>query len=170
MLNPPKQNSVSYPEVNLFLPYVKVYPTTLISLIGYNYQPVLTRGKDGYSNYFKTRWEEGKTFVNVEQDIVVHPRAIREIWDCSHDWCGFDFHLPNHQLRNLEEEYTGVPIGCVKITNCAIEQTFGIWDNPVEWVMCEQNITKSFVAAGIPFHQHHPGVVNANKEFLKFLI
>lgn len=166
---PPNPTSVEWPDVNIFLPYTKFYPATPISLIGFNYQPVKTEGEFGYSQYFKDRWAEGQTFINIEQDVVVWPGAIRALWQCPHDWCVHDFHLPNHQTRNLENEKVGVPIGCVKISAEAIRRTSGIWDEPSLWEYCEQKLTKELIKSGLTPHQHHPGIVNANEVFLDFL-
>lgn len=166
---PPKPNTVEWPHVKVFVSYTKFYPATLIALIGFNFQPVKTEGEFGYWMYFKERWREGQTFINIEQDIVVWPGAVKALWDCPHDWCAYDFHLPNHQMRNLENEKVGVPIGCVKFSAKLIAETPEMWQEPVAWEYCEQNITKYLVAKGLRVHQHHPGVVNANEVFLDFL-
>lgn len=165
----PKENSITYPLTGIFLPYHTVQPSTLISLIGYNYTPVPTIQDLDYSQYFKKRWEEGKTFINVEQDIVVYPDALEKIAQCSNFWCMYDFHLPNHKMRSLADEKEGVPIGCVKISSEAIEKTPGIWDVPREWIQCELHLTKSLIDAGFTPHQHYPSVVNANPALLGFV-
>lgn len=85
-------------QIPLFLPHVTMQPATRIALIGYRYTPVKTEGVYGYCEYFQTRWKEGKTFLNIEQDIVVWPGAIQALWTCPRPWCGYDFHLPNHQM------------------------------------------------------------------------
>lgn len=159
-------DKIEYPQILIYLPYIKIQVATLISLIGYDYHPVETSGEYGYNNYFKKRWEEGKTFINLEQDIVPYPGAIKALWDCPKEWCVYDFHLACHWARNLENEKVGVPIGCVKISSSLITKTVGIWDDPVEWVYCEQNLTKKLVDAGFKAHQHHPSVVNANPVLL----
>lgn len=165
----PKPNTVAWPHINVWVPFTTFYPATPISLIGFNFRLTPTNGVNGYAQYFRDRWKDGKPFINVEQDIVVWPGAIKQLWDCPHDWCVFDFHLPNHQTRNLENEKVGVPIGCVKITANMIAQTSGLWDQNCSWEYCEQQLTKGLIAAGFTPHQHHPGVVNGNEVFLDFL-
>ena len=130
-------------KIKIFIPHVKIEKATLISLIGYKYTPVKTSGKYGYFKYFKKRWEEGETFINIEQDIVVYPGALKALWNCPEPWCVYDFHLPCHWDRNLENEKVGVPIGCVKISSEVIKKTKDHWNiGPVEPVMCEQHLTK----------------------------
>lgn len=162
----PNPDEVAASRLTIFVPYVKIQQATLIALIGSKYTPVKTVGKFGYSTYFKKRWDEGKTFISIEQDIVVYPGAVEALWDCPKDWCVYDFHLLCHRGRKLAEEKVGVPIGCVKISSEAMRQTPSIWEEPVEWIMCEQNITKKLVAAGLTAHQHYPSVVNANPVLL----
>lgn len=158
----PKENTIEYPQVRIFIPYTDIQPATLISLIGYNYIPVKVEDDYGYSNYFKQRWEEKETFISIEHDIVVWPGAPDALWNCSRELCIYDFHLPNHRKRNLEEEVRGVPLGCIKFSKEFIEKTSGFWDDPVMWNMCDQHLIKS----GIKVHQHYPGVVNANPVLL----
>ena len=125
---PPKENTIEYPQFNIYLPYTIIQPATLIALIGYNYYPIKTDDKYTYSEYFKDRWQVGETFINVEQDIIVWPGAIESLWNCPKEFCAHDFHLPNHRKRNLETDTRSCPIGLVKITKEFIEKTPGLWD------------------------------------------
>lgn len=142
----------------IFIPYTKVQDATLISLIGLEYTPVKIEGDFGYSNYFKDRWDAGESFINLEHDIVVYPGALQALWDCPQPWCAYNYHLPVHQLENLEDEATNVPTGCVKVSAEMIKQLPGFWDTPILWDRCDQHLSK----CGLKVHQHFPGVVNAN--------
>jgi hypothetical protein len=42
-----------------------------------------------YGRYFRERWDEGKTFINVEHDTAFWPGALEEIWDCPEPLCIF---------------------------------------------------------------------------------
>lgn len=165
----PDPNSVEYPQINIFIPHIKLFPATLISLIGYNYTAVYAPGDYEVGDYFKERWREGKTFINIEQDIVPWPGAIKAIWDCPQEWCVYDMHLPCHWGRNLENEVNGIPLGCMKISAEVIKKTPGIWDEPVKWTVMDIHLTKQFLKRGLKVHQHHPGVVNANPALLGFV-
>lgn len=162
MVFPVTSDKIEYPQILIYIPYIRLERATLISLIGYDYKPVYAPGDYEYGGYFKTRWEEGKTFINLEQDIVAYPGAIKAIWDCPREWCVYDFHLPSHWARSLENEKVGLPIGCMKISSEVISKTKGIWDKPVMFNVCDLHLTKSLIEAGLQVHQHYPGVVNAN--------
>lgn len=144
--------------MRVFIPYTKLQEATLISLIGEEYTPVKVEGTYGYSNYFKSRWTEGETFINLEHDVVVYPGALQALWDCPRAWCAYNYHLPIHQLENLEDENTNVPTGCVKISKEMIDKLPNYWDTPIEWSKCDQHLSK----CGLQVHQHFPSVVNAN--------
>jgi hypothetical protein len=152
-------------EISIFIPYTEIQPATLISLIGYTYTPVKVEGEYGYSYYFRDRWRSGKTFINLEHDIVVYPGALKALWDCPREWCVYDYHLPVHWERNLEHETRGIPLGCMKISAEMISKTKDLWDVPVPWSYCDFRLT----GCGLNVHQHHPGVVNANPELLKLV-
>jgi hypothetical protein len=163
----PKPNSIEYPQIKVFVPYVNMQPATAISLIGYNYTPVFTDPKDdySYSKYFKERWEKKETFITIEQDIVVYPRALEALWDCPKPWCVCDFHLPNHRLRNLETVDNGnYPMGCMKISKEMIEALPNYWGEDIHFSKVEWK----FIPGLYPIHQHFPGVVNANPALLGF--
>lgn len=149
-------------KIKIFIPYTEIQPATKIALIGYNYTPIEVKGDFGYSNYFKDRWEEGQTFINLEHDVVVYPGALKALWDCPEEWCVYDYHLPNHWSRNLEIEVNGIPLGCMKISDKMIEKTKALWDTAVIWNKCDQHLTKCH----LKIHQHHPGIVNANPSLL----
>ncbi len=166
VISSPPLDTVEYPQIVIFIPYTKIQPATLISLVGYNYTPIQLEGDFGYSHYFKDRWKEGKTFINLEHDVVVYPGAIKAMWDCPREWCVYDYHLPNHWRRNLEKEVNGIPTGCMKISKEMIEKTRGYWDKPIIWDQCDQHMTR----CGLQVHQHFPSVVNANPVFLKGII
>lgn len=160
----PKPNSVEYPRIKVFIPYFSMQAVTAISLIGYDYLPIKTDGDYGYSEYFKKRWEESQTFISIEQDTVIYPGALEAIWDCPQEWCVYDVHLPNHRKRTLGNEVSAIPLACMKVAAEMINKTPNLWDEPIEWSKCDQQIIKS----GIKVHQHFPGVVNANPALLGF--
>ncbi len=125
----------------------------------------MIEGNYGYSEYFKKRWSEGETFINIEHDVVVYPEALKAIWNCPREWCVYDYHLPNHWTRSLEQIESGVPLGCVKISKEMIQKSKNLWNTPVMWNECDQHLSKS----GVKVHQHYPSVVNANPALLGFV-
>jgi hypothetical protein len=163
LIHPPKENSIEYPNIRIYLPYTKVFPATLISLIGYNYTPVFTDPNDDYSlhKFFVNRWAEKETFIIVEHDVVVWPGAIEAIWNCESDLCLYDRHLPIHRKRVLTTE---APLACMKISKKFIEDHPNLWDKPIVWNETDIEIVKT----GVNLHQHFPSVVNANPALLAF--
>lgn len=165
----PNQEADEIAKIKIYIPHIKIEQATLISLVEHKYTPIETLGEYGYWDYFKKRWEERETFINVEQDIVVWPGALKALWYCPREWCVYDFHLLCHQGRKLEEEKVGIPLGCMKISKEAIEKTKGHWDGkPVGPYECELHLTK-IISFGLKVHQHYPGVVNANPVLLKII-
>lgn len=162
----PKPNSIEYPRIKVFVAYTEMQPATAISLIGYNYIPVETSKDDdfSYQKYLKKRWEEKETFITIEQDTVIWPGALEAIWDCPEIWCLYDAHLPIHRLRKIEDPSFGVPMACMKISAQMIAQTPNLWDEPIEWNICE----KRLMECKIKPHQHFPSIVNANPALLGF--
>lgn len=153
--------------MKVFIPYTKLSDATVISLIGYDADPVKVDGKYGYSQYFKDRWETGESFINVEHDCVIWPGAIEALEECQEPWCVYDYSLPNHRLRNLEEEVNGIPLGCMKISTETISKIPECWDEKIDWSYCDQHLTKYALKHRLRVHQHYPGIVNANKELVK---
>lgn len=166
--SPPKYH-IEYPQIPVYVPHKRLEPATQIALIGYNVIPVATIDDYDYQRFFQDRWKDGTSFVNVEQDIIPWPGAIKEIWDCPHEWCVFDFHLPVHWNRNLEDEKIGIPIGCVKISASLIQKTPGMWDEPVTWDKCDMRLTQYAISHNVTVHQHRPGVVNANPALMTII-
>lgn len=151
--------------MKLYVPYTKLNPATRITVWEYDFEFVKLKGKYGYSEFLKERWDEGKDFLLVEHDVVVWPGAIESLVKCTHPWCAFDY-SKDTVWETQEAELRGIPLGCVKITSDFIKQTPDIWDNPVDWHVCDLYLFKCAKEKGLFPHQHFPGVVNANPTFL----
>jgi hypothetical protein len=59
-----------------------------------------------YFDLLSELWNEGEAFCIVEHDIVIHPTALDELDNCSHDWCGFP-----HEYMGCGLQWG---LGCVK--------------------------------------------------------
>lgn len=150
-------------KLNIFLPFTEIQPATQIALIGYDYIPVKMEGEYGYSDFFKRRWQDGNSFINVEHDCVPWPGAIEELADCPEKWCAFNYGLPNHRKNPHFGDELAIPLGCTKIGKALIESTPDLWDEPINWLYCDQQLPKT----GNKVHQHYPGIVNANRVLIK---
>lgn len=147
----------------VFVPFTKIQPGTQIALIGTEYTPVRIEGDFGYSSYFKDRWNEAETFINIEHDVIVYPGAISALLSCPEHWCAYDYSsTSNWAAEGSMGILHSVHLGCMKISKEFIEKTKGIWDKPVDWHLCDVHLFDEATKAGIKPHQHFPGVVNAN--------
>jgi len=146
------------------VPYTEIQPATRISLRGYEYESVKLKGKYDYSKYFKQRWEEGDSFINVEHDSVLWPGAIESLENCISPWCAFDYSSTTNWAQGREQGIMhSYQMGCMKITPYLIDHTEGIWDKPVDWYHCDTHL---FGSTDLKCHQHYPGIVNANPMLL----
>lgn len=162
--------------MRIFCPYTDVQNATLTALSKYFWTELIfvdVHGDWSYLNYFKQRWLEGETFINIEHDVVPWLGAIEEIWNCPHDWCCFTYYcMPG------EPHPPPTPIGLVKFSEAFIKQIPDVWkihkDTYYEWahkldpdgVTCTWNFLDYFVYEyakdrGISPHEHWPSVVNA---------
>lgn len=154
--------------MELFLPYTKIQPATLICLRSYDYEPVKMVGRYGYSKYFKQRWEEKEDFINVEHDSVLWPGAIESLQKCGEPWCAFDYSsITNWKWENEVGILHSAQMGCMKITKELIDKTPGIWDKGINWRYCDIHLFNEAKKVGIVPHQHFPGIVNANPVMLQ---
>jgi len=146
--------------MRIFVPYTKIQPATKICLKPYDYTPIKLKGNYDYSQYFKDRWLERESFINVEHDSVLWPGAIESLENCISPWCAFDYRSDT----NWDSEYDNglmhsYQLGCMKITPYLIDHTPGIWDEPIDWHHIDTHL---FTQANMKCHQHFPGIVNAN--------
>jgi len=82
----------SQPDPWVLVPYVDLAPETHAAVE--RYAPSLTWtgfSDEAYCDALRSAWSSGTDFVLVEQDVVPHPSAIDELWNCPHDWCAFEY-------------------------------------------------------------------------------
>lgn len=148
-------------EIKVYIPFTKAQDATIIST--WDYDPIkVDTSKTGYSQYFKDRWNDRETFINIEQDVVIWDGAIESLINCSQPWCLYDYKSEPWDYNMLRS----VHLGCTKITSSLIEKTKEIWDDEIEWDKCDIHLFREAREAGIRPHQHFPAVTNANPAFL----
>lgn len=143
--------------MRIFVPFTEIQTATRVALIGYDYTAVQLNDDYSYGDYFRQRWRSGESFINVEHDCVPWPGALEKLWNCTQPWCAFNYGLPIHREHPLFGG-SAVPLGCTKISDRLIAVTPTLWDEPVEWSYCDQQLPKTQFTV----HQHFPGIVNAN--------
>lgn len=67
----------------------------------------------GYHDLIAHLWEQGETFVVVEQDNVVGKHTLRDLLDCAHPWCGNDYYF-GQDARGIPNMMGHVALGCTK--------------------------------------------------------
>ncbi len=118
--------------MNIFVPFTKLRSETYSALPGCVIVPLTDRVK-GYGKYFRDRWREGKSFINVEQDVLPTQEMISEISDCQSEICFSAYAYPG-QPERIER---GTYLGCVKISDQFIQRNPTLFDNDMDWTSPE---------------------------------
>lgn len=144
--------------MNIFVPFTDLQPITKYCLKDYTYSEVPITEEDSYWRYFKSQWNKGESFINVEQDVVFWPGALESLWNCAHYWCIFGYGL----LGTLNHPRQWPPLGLVKFDKNFIDQTSSLWDEvDHNWRNLDGNLAEWVIDHDmIGYHQHYPGVVN----------
>lgn len=120
-------------SIKIFVPFTNLRAQVMLAIPNAIFVPIVDK-EFGYSQYFKERWEEGETFINVEHDVVPRKEILEEMMNCSEPLCvaGYSSSIP---------EATGIShIGCAKISKSLILKSPGLFDTPCEWIECEGRV------------------------------
>ncbi len=126
--------------MRVFIPFTNLRVETYLAVP----QAILVPLKDkehGYGKYLWDRWQEMKTFINVEQDVVPTQEILQEMWGCEKNFC----------VTSFKENEGPSLLGCVKFTGEFISQTPGLFDDYPDWRHCDTQIAKSCHDL---YHQH----------------
>jgi hypothetical protein len=142
--------------VNIFVPFTHLRAPTYLALKDIATLVPLT-GDQAYSRYLMERWAEGKTFINVEHDVVPTVAQLEEIWNCSLPWCGYGY-------REGVEDTTAY-LGCVKISAEFIAAHPNVWVLR-SWASCDTYLAER---ARLPYHCHRGAVqhIHGNCVFME---
>jgi len=166
---------VSNPRV--FVPYTELQPATATYLAdriasGRHTEVTLvdvSESRWAYRNYLQARWDEGLDFINLEHDVVPHPGAIDELWECPQPWCFYGY------VAGIDHVANGsAPLGCMKITAVLMAQFPDVWErmrgyvtDGLIWRWNDIWLFGTARKAGVLPHEHTPPVFNANPSILK---
>lgn len=126
--------------MNVFVPFTKLRSDTYEAVPFAKFIP-LQRGNEStsYAEYFKERWKEGESFINVEHDVVPSIPVLESLWHCQSPIC----------VTGYVYEYMEVPApeitygGCIKISRQFILDHPDLWHEPLPtWSGCDCRITK----------------------------
>jgi hypothetical protein len=82
--------ATNIPAMNIFVPFTKVEQWTMAAMLWYLHHTTFVDVSGDHWNYvkfFEQRWAEGKTFINVEHDVVPGPGVLDSMWACQEPWC-----------------------------------------------------------------------------------
>lgn len=135
--------------MRIFVPYTHLEEATAGCLIPYSFTAAPILDLDfGYFDYWRWRWRDGETFVNVEHDIVFHRGAIEALAECPGDWCCFPYDGGADSLC----------MGLMKVTDRLIVAHPKVFEcDPVPYTHVATHLAES--VGRLP-HQHFPAVLN----------
>lgn len=150
------------PTIPIYTPYVggMLNSITAAQCDKYDWEPIMVSGDHGYAHYMRQRWKSLKSFINVEQDVIVWPGAIEEIWTCPMPWCGYSYSYAAHDNLSI--------LGCTKISTQVMLLTENLWledSYQNTWDKCDGWLKG---AIGHGMHVHWPYVINANTRYYSF--
>lgn len=154
--------------MTLYVPYTHVREGTDIFLRRFHPDAVLVdcRGDKGaYHRHLSDRWKEGKTFVNMEHDVIPWPGAVESLLVCPSPWCVF-------ADANFDVLGTGPNLLLAKFTEGFISRLPHCWDDMDakiggdKWDNCDIWVSLYARERGVLPHQHVPGILNANPRYL----
>lgn len=150
--------------MDIFVPATNIKDITRYCLKGYDYTTIQVGDDDRYWRYLSERWSEGKTFINVEQDVVFWPGALESLWNCPHYWCVFGYGM----LGVLNHPRQWPPLGLVKFRENFIEDTKNIWNEvDHDWRHLDGNLAQWITDHDVlGYHQHYPGIINYHPDLL----
>ena len=150
------------------VPYVTLYPETRAALeadgIAAEYVDV-SGSPSAYHDALEAVWRGGVGFTVVEQDIVVWPGALKALWACEWDWCGYAYSIGTHY---------GSYLGCVRFSDELVAGFPGAFDAiavlPPDgtprryWGRLDTRLKSVLETAGHEMHVHWPLVGHLNPD------
>jgi hypothetical protein len=139
-------------------PFTSVRPVVkqVLSSYGLHVEYVdLTGDDDAYRKLLQRLWNEARTVVIVEHDILPWPGAVEELYSCSCAWGAYTYKL--HGGYGI---FHG--LGCAKLSTELMKATPGIWDEPIQWNLLDQILLFTAREQGLEPHHHRPAVIHLN--------
>lgn len=148
--------------MRVIYPYTSTHPGAVSALneTGKAWEPHDVSGdKTSYAQLLGEIWKLGKSFVVIEQDIVINPDTLDIFASCGHDWCAFSYPFGYGQIEGL---------GCTRFSSDlllrrpdALERT---WDHidpkhPAgHWCALDARLNHVLSGYGEVRHVHAPPV------------
>lgn len=159
---------------DVHVPYTHVREATYLYLLQHYNTPEypvvwqdVSGGDWAYNHYLSDSWYAGRTFINLEHDIVPWPGAVESIDQCEKPWCFYGYRA---DLRMVE--IGAANFGLVKFSDVLIATTKNVWkdmrDDPdyspinKPWRFNDLWFFQYATKLGFVPHQHWPSVLNAH--------
>lgn len=134
--------------MRIFIPFTKLFSATYSACPGATLVP-LHDTKD-YAQYFQERWEEGKTFINVEHDVAPSIEVLKSLWRCPEKICLTGYVYDTKPGVAPEVTY----LGCVKISEAFIKENPSLFDSFPDWSGCDGKIWQAAEDKKYPYCYH----------------
>jgi hypothetical protein len=97
--------------LRILVPYVTLAPELPAALDaqGITAAFVDTSSPTGYWETLAAYWDQGDTFIVLEQDKIPAPGLLKELWDCGRPWCTTPV-----AMRGVEETSPYPSLSCTK--------------------------------------------------------
>src|SRR5580698_9244916 len=104
------------------IPYTQIVDATMIFALHYGADALSFKLDDdwAYTRYFQDRWDDGRTFINLEHDTVPWPGAPEVLWACEKPWCAYGYTM------KVEQKH-GSSLGCTKFSAELMAQLPDVW-------------------------------------------
>jgi hypothetical protein len=106
-----------------------------------------------YGSILTSIWQRGHGFVLIEGDVVPWPGAIKELVQCKHDWCCFEY------PTTLDSRCNG--LGCMKFSGKMVRHIpfNSLWQTTA-WDSLDGIVHETLELAGENVHTHTPMVAH----------
>jgi hypothetical protein len=114
------------------------------------------RDYDDYRKLLRRIWDDGRTVVLIEQDVVPWPGAIEELYHCMGEWCSCAYRLFGgygvyHHL------------GCTKLSSELMKKLPDVWNEPRPWNVLDAHLRWEANRIGVHPHPHRPPVIHLSE-------
>ncbi len=148
----------------IYVPFTRLYPRAAFALASWNPTYVPMYADRSYLDYWETRWEECREFINAEHDVVPDEQSIPSLLACPRPWCffGYDPHkFPFGLVRMKAEVITRLPEVWSTLEKRMVEITPSLqWHGWPLWSFLDSWFVEYAKEQEVYPHRHFPDVVN----------
>jgi hypothetical protein len=155
-------------STSVIQPFTRLRPEVVQALTGWDVSFVDVSGSnEAYWQLLADLWAKARTFIIVEQDVVVRPDSLDELIACQHPWCSF-------QVPYVGRLYAG--LSCAKFSAGliarypdALERIAEIEDTkhtPSHWCTLDSHLQCHVLnPGGETMHVHGPELIHLRDDW-----